>query len=370
MYQMNSAATRNRYSEILEVIVGLQQADSPAQRRVHWLADGGRLGVSRDQHSRLELFLAGPKLQCETETVAANLAFDSWKRVDAEDLEANRVVLPAGAHFDAITAFLCTHLLDNGVMQDVQTGFSRSEKVIEVALDRSRLQRESLVGLVGELLFLRMLLLTRAESTTYVVGSWHGHMRSNRDFQLGPVGIEVKTTRGAASRHHVQGVRQVEPGHGVGGVFEGHFFLLSIGIEALDDENSSAGAWTLPALVDSILGLIKHGCATPVEQSAISDLFLSSVREYGSGDGVGYDHSQMRHQVMFGQRWAFKFARAYDMADSDIRVLRSADLVAFPMLDAASVSFVVSLPTQVRGDMNPVVGLGSFVEKALTLAGL
>lgn len=357
------------YSAILDAISKLARAKSAAEREVRWFPVGGNLGVARDHHSRLELFLSGPRLVCHSETVAANLAFDSWQRANADDLQANRVVLPPGSHFDAIAAFLCTHLLDNGIATDLQAGFSKSEKVIEVALERSRLQGESLVGLLGELLFLRHLISARPQSAADFINHWFGHTRSSRDFQIGPVGVEVKTTRGATSRHHVQGVHQVERGHAVGGVHEESLYLLSIGLEPID-ERSPTGGWSLPSLVDSVLALISSDSPEPAVSAQLAEAFLKRVEEYGAGEGLGYDHNQMRHRVIFGQRWAFKFARAYDMSDADISVLRSVDLANFSMVELASVSFVVSLPAQVHGDINPVVGLSPFVEQVLHQAGM
>ena len=83
-----------------------------------------------------------------------------------------------------------------------------------------------------------------------VLGSWAGSAPSARDFQLGSVGVEVKTTQGASSVHHIEGVHQVELGHSNQGVAETALFLLSLGIGwvASEDEGHS-----LPELVDSIL---------------------------------------------------------------------------------------------------------------------
>lgn len=56
------------------------------------------------------------------------------------------------------------------------------------------------------------------------------------------------------------------------------------------------------------------------------------------------------------------------MTDPAIKVLKSADLAPFSMVDSSSVEFTITLPTQVQGDLNPLVGLGSTADAILNLA--
>ena len=95
--------------------------------------------------------------------------------------------------------------------------------------------------------------------------------------------------------------------------------------------------------------------------------FLSCIREYGTGDGFGYDHSEVSHQVMFGSAWNIAFVRCYDMTDELISLPKSGDLAPYTMMQTSTVQFSITLPTQVRGDVNPCVGLAAVAEHLTSL---
>lgn len=48
----------------------------------------------------------------------------------------------------------------------------------------------------------------------------------------------------------------MEIGHALGGAFETHFRLVSIGLEALEGAEVQGPAWTLPDIVDRICSRI------------------------------------------------------------------------------------------------------------------
>lgn len=346
----------DNYEELVDVLSAMEPAPSGSRRSVHWTGINRVVGLSRDPQGRIEIFIAGPELRCASDVLAANLAFNLWEGEGGHELRANRLRLPAEPHYDAIAAFLCTHLLDNGTDDNSQAGFTRSEPVIEIAFERSRLQSEALIGLCGELLVLRALLDRRPAHALEIFASWEGYGRSARDFHLQAVGIEVKTTRGSNSWHRVQGVRQVEIGHGRQGHPETALYLVSIGIDA-PEEGAGGHEWSLPGLVDSILLRAEAAIESPGEYRALATRFLAQVRTYGSAFGEGYDHREMRNHVLFGTRFRTAFVRAYDMGDPAITVLRASDLVSFGMVDPQSVEFAVDLPPVVHGDINPVQGL-------------
>jgi len=266
-------------------------------------------------------------------------------------------MLPLEQHFDAVAAFLCAHLIENNFYKDRQGGFGRSEPVIALALGPSLLQRESLVGLMGELLIMRALLDRNPTLVKEIVTSWFGYGRSSRDFQLGELGIEVKTTTGSSSTHRIQGVHQVELGHPVGGGLETGLYLVSVGIEEADGPDSRQNSWSLSSLVDRLLRQIEDACSSPADGKALQDWLLTSIKEYGSRSGLGYDHVLMKQQILFGARWRTAFVRAYDMTDSAITVIRTTDLAQHSMVIPTTVEFSVNLPNQVRGDVNPIDGL-------------
>jgi hypothetical protein len=354
------------YGALRSRIEALKPAAAENRREVLWCDDGQRIGVSRDRTGRVEIFITGTPLQTSSDVISGNLAHNRWQRRDLAELVANRLLLPPAPHFDSIAAFLCSDLIENGVSVDPQRGFSRSEPVIEMAIQRLRLQGEAFIGLVGELVAMTALLdHAPSDRSVDIVRSWHGHVRSSRDFQLVNLGVEVKTTRGKSSVHRVQGVRQVEIGHGVGQVTESRFFLLSIGLEEVEPGDPSENSSSLPEIVDGLIERI--GRLSVADAEATVALLLDRVSGYG-GDGEPYIHAEMKHRLAFGQRWRLTFARAYDMTDPAIDVLRSADLARFGMVEADSVEFVVSLPSSVRGDLNPISGLSELARTFVRFA--
>jgi hypothetical protein len=97
---------------------------------------------------------------------------------------------------------------------------------------------------------------------------------------------------------------------------------------------------------------------------------LGRIRAYGSGEGEGYDHQEMKHRLAFSQPWYTTFVRSYDMNDPNMKVLHSEDLVPFTMVEASSVAFNLVLPRRVDGDVNPIVGLNQSIHMMIDRAGL
>ena len=202
---------------------------------------------------------------------------------------------------------------------------------------------------MGELITLRALMAAAPDLAAELVQGWDGHARATRDFQLAGVGLEVKTTTGLESTHHLAGLRQVEVGHPNGDVEEAAYFLLSIGIERVPADEGRDDDLTLPGLVDDLLAQLDELFGdTEVGASARGSL-LDKVQADGTDAGVAYNHSAMRDRVIYQQPWRERFARCYDMSDRAIRLPRSDDLVDFTDLDLDSVSFSVTLPPKVRG---------------------
>lgn len=356
--------TQSSYEQIHQLLQILPPSTSDSTRDIQWIDHAQVLGISRDPAGRLEMFLTGAPLDCNSGTVRANLVHDEWYRTPANSFPANRLLLPPEDHFDAVAAFLCAHLIETGVSSNVQRGFTRSEPVIALALERSRLRGESLIGLVGELLVLRALLVRWPAQTPAVLGSWYGYTRSSRDFQLGTVGIEVKTTRGKRSRHHIHGLRQIEPGHTPTGAFETNLFVTSIGLEAVDSSDANPGSWTLPHLVEAIVELISSSAANATEATALIEEFLIAVQQYGLDTGWGYDHHDAQQRFMYGQAWQTAFIRSYRMGDPAIAVPHTAECSRYTAVDLDSLKFVIDLPNQITGDANPLVGLPALAEEA------
>lgn len=356
--------TQSSYEQIHQLLQTLPSATSDSTRDIEWLDHAQVLGMSRDPAGRLEMFLTGPPLDCNSGAVRANLVHDDWYRTPGNAFPANRLLLPPEDHFDAVAAFLCAHLIENGASNNVQRGFTQSEPVIALALERSRMQEESLIGLIGELLVLRALLVRWPAYTPAVLGSWYGYMRSTRDFQVGTVGIEIKTTRGHRSRHHIHGLRQIEPGHTPTGGFETNLFVTSIGLEAVDSSDANPGSWTLPLLVDAIIEHTTNNSANATQATALVEDFLIAIQQYGLNSGWGYDHHDAQQRLIYAQAWQTVFTRSYRMGDPAIAVPHTTDCSRYTAVDLDSLTFVIDLPNQITGDSNPLVGLPTLAEEA------
>jgi hypothetical protein len=359
-------ADPHSYERQLALLNALERPTSALERAITWTDPGGVLGVARDPEGHIEIFLQGPPLVPTIQTVRENLEHQDWYRRDGGSLPANRILLPAAAHFEQVGAFLCTELLRNGVLRDPADAFAKAEPVIALAIDRLRLSDQAILGLCGELLLLRALCAAAPDEwVPHVINSWQGWRDTSRDFQLAGVGIEVKTTTRASSVHPVQGVEQVESGHGVDGVEESAFFLTSVGLQWTDGSDDD-GSVTLPELMDFIVQRVEAamgaGALPVVEQ------LVQRVRRYGEATDVGYDHRTQASAPAFGRRFRSIFIRTYDMEDPRIQVLRTSDLDRAVDVDPRSVRFSVRLRDQVAGDINPVVGLRRSAEEVLRRA--
>lgn len=351
------------YERQLRLVNGLERPASALERAITWTDPGGVLGLARDPAGHIEIFLQGPPLVPTIQTVRENLEHQDWYRRDGGSLPANRILLPAAAHFEQVAAFLCTELLRNGVLRDAAAAFANTEPVIALAIDRLRLSDRAILGLCGELLLLRALCAAAPDEwVPHVIGSWQGWRDTSRDFQLAGVGIEVKTTTRTSSVHKVQGVEQVEIGHSVDGAEESAFFLTSIGLQWTSDAGGEDSV-NLPGLVDSIIKRVDDamgaGAASVVEQ------LVQRIRDYGEATDVGYDHRVHASAPAFGRRFRVGFVRTYDMADPRIQVLRTSDLDRAIDVEPRSVRFSIRLRDQVAGDLNPILGLRASAEHVL-----
>ena len=357
------------YEEQLELVIRLETSSSGTERRITWCQADGPLGLARSPEGRIEIFIVGPELHARTVELRDNLQFQPWHRGEGgEPVLANRIVLPPASHFEQVAAFLCTELLRAGIARDVTHAFERTEPVLALALERLRMADSDFIGLCGELLLLHSLL--RAAPSGWapaLVQAWKGFGHSSRDFQFGPTGVEVKATTGMASSHYVRGVHQVEPGHGVGDQPECDFFLVSIGLSWTPVERGNhPSAVSLPDLVDAILDILK---AAPGGGESLRKEFLHDLSTYGSDSGLGYAHDDPASQATYGRAFTLTFARCYDMSDTAIHVLRSDDIRRRPFTDIESIRFRINLPDQVRGDVNPLHGLGRCTQHMLAKLG-
>lgn len=352
------------YEELLRRIAALERPKQSNKRDVHWATDANVVGVSRTHEDRLEIFLVGRALNPTTQGIKEAMEHGPWwhRGAAVPAFEANRLLLPALGYFDQVAAFICTELLRNGADGDLGAAFKKTEPIIELAIARLRLSDGAFLGLAGELLLLNALCQrATGDQVAEVVEAWDGWRQSLRDFTWGTVGVEVKTTTRSTSTHQIRGTHQVERDDGEsGGRAETALLLVSIGLEAAVPHDNS---FTVPTLVDRIIGRLYE-----VGRDDAADVFLAHVREYGSGSGFGYDHHTMSLDPAFTRPFEVTFVRTYDMTDVNVAVLRQADVVAHHHVDAGSLTYTVNLPTQVTGNLNPILGINQVATAILGAA--
>ena len=349
------------YEQLLQQVGTLPRPKGPTERNVLWLSSAKVIGVSRTVEGRIEIFLAGPKLDTSSRTLRDALEHQPWWRQGENEpaFEANRLLLPGIGYFDRVAAFLCAELLRNDVDDDLRQAFTQTEPILELAIQRLSLSDGALLGLVGELLFLGSLCRIVGDAeVVFVLEAWKGWQQSLRDINVGAVGIEVKTTTRSTSTHQIQGTHQVELNDGSGGgPHEVSLYLVSIGLQETEPHGNS---FTLPGLIDRIIERLGE-----VGRPDVADFFLARVREYGSGTGYGYDHRTMRNDPTFKRSFATIFVRAYNMLDENIAVLRQDDVADHLHVDPSSVRYTIRLPDRVSGDLNPIVGLNQAAQAVL-----
>lgn len=346
------------YEDLRERIAGTVSATHEDARDVAWATVGQRLGFARSPKGGIELFIVGDPIETGRPSIARRLEHHDWA-ANGTTIGANRLLLPNEPYFDRVAAFICAELQLNGIDARPTVAFRRSEEVIELALSRGSIDSQALIGLCGEMLFLQA--MTRAKpalAVSALMHDWKGYRPSSRDFQVGPVGVEVKTTTRGVSEHHIQGPYQTELGVPVDGVPETALFLLSVGLLWLPPEHP--GAFTLPAIVSE---LVDH--LSPSDRSE----FLRRVRAYAGSPQGGYEHSAEYVSPEFRRPFETNFVRLYDLTDSRIQLPRSEDLNEMN-LDPHSVNYRIRLPVQVNGTLNPVVGLASCVLRVQHDAGI
>jgi hypothetical protein len=198
--------------------------------------------------------------------------------------------------------------------QSLPDAFGQVEPLIELGLRRTALTEEHVVGLMGELICLEAMLdaSPALEFHSSVLDMWRGHS-GGRDFVIGDVGIEVKTTELLVSSHKFSGLHQVEAG-----AQERSVYLLSVGLCSGGEEGQS-----LPELVERILKRLAQGRAPGTEgRTPLQRRFLAEVARYGQANSLGYNHDTMAQDAIYGARLKPLFTpRLYDLSDQSIRLL-------------------------------------------------
>ncbi|WP_286930718.1 MULTISPECIES: PD-(D/E)XK motif protein [Aeromicrobium] len=346
------------YEQLKSYVASLDPASSSTERSIGFADGAHSVALSRDEAGRVEVFLVGGRLAASQSVVDRAMDYrEDWQSSNEGSICANQIVLPGDTYFDSAAALICVELIQAGFDDDPHGAFAQVEPLIAKFIHGSeQIGDQVLVGLYGELVLLDELTV-RAQPAAVddLVGSWFGWRPSSRDFQFGAVGVEVKTTSGSTSTHHIQGFQQVEVGHPVIDVSETHLYLLSLGVVAVPSGQCAGEA--VPSLVERILQRITNTSA--------QDDFLDRVQQYGGDAGLGYKHARDRNKSRFQKRFSPTFERLYDLADDGLHILQRSDVSGFSHIDVDSIEFKVALPYPFRGVVNPVSGLPTIVDLLL-----
>lgn len=335
------------------------------KRKVTWCDRDAAIGLAKQCDGSIEIFIRGEQLVPISTLVRRHLRFDQWARSDGAHFAANRLVFPAEPYFVAVTAFLAEELVRAGIAAAPLRAFRETEPLIEMALRRVALGEDEILGLLGELRFLEILLSVPTwRSKSYVLGSWRGFEKSERDFVLDANSIEIKATRGHASRHPVSSVGQVDPRRSDKGTPIESLHLVSMGFAAVEKADDQSRPLSLPLQVDAVLSLLATK-DSPDDTHTLQSEFLDKVASYGGTIDRTYRHAEMHSWAVYQDAWQHRFLRIYDMTDPNIGVLRHADIAAHAHVDGGSVTFTIELPDKITGDLNPETDCFAFAKRLL-----
>jgi hypothetical protein len=340
------------YEGLRDQLLALDAPISAGERTTLWVLSR-KLGIARTFDNSFELFVVGERVHPRTSIVMRHLEYGRWEVAGTEErFEASRLILPPAPHFLAVATLIAVelHRVGLGTDRPLQDVLDDVEPIIEMALRRGALGESHQLGLLGELICLEVMIdavLRHPELRMSVLDMWQGHRQGLRDFRIGGVAIEVKTTHQEASSHKISGLHQVEPTQ-VEEVAEESLFLLSVGLASSEHEGQ-----TIPEVVQRIVNRLADPAAHALALSPLQKRFVDDVARYGSGTSRGYDHLTMAQWQVYGTRLRATFTpRLYDLGDPDIRIIRRRDL-AGTYVSPDDIQYRIDLEPTING-MNPV----------------
>lgn len=357
------------YERLRDELLALITPSTAGERTTLWVIPRV-LGIARTFDDSFEVFVVGERIHPRTAIVRRHMEYGRWEVAGSGNwFDASRIVLPPAPHFLAVATMLAVELYRAGMGAErgLQEAMDDVESIIEMALRRGALSESHQVGLLGELLCLEVMLdavLHHPELRMSVLDMWQGHRPGLRDFRVGAVAIEVKTTQQETSSHKITGLHQVEPTE-VDGLVEDTLFMLSFGLVA-----SESGGQTLPEAVQRIVDQLAEPSSDASRLSPVQLRFLDDVARYGSGSSRGYVHTTMADWQVYGVRYRATFTpRLYDFCDPDVRIVRRRDLAGM-YISPTDIQYRVELEPVING-ANPVSSwrhaLSMMVREALGL---
>lgn len=333
------------FQEVNHIVEGLDIPRGTEKRFVEWCDPNNTVGISRHNSGTFELFFKGKEYGTDFRNVRSHLEYDDWESLHSGSFTANRLILPFTDAFTVLSGLLIAEMIREGESR----WFTILDKVcalIDLSIQKSVISPEDYLGLTGELLvFNECMSLLGDDHLLGLLDSWQGHKKSDHDYELPRLTIEVKTTLRKLSEHHISSINQVE----LPKEYEptDDLILVSVGL-VTDDSSGSSGL--LPVLVESIVDRYKTA-----GHPEAANLFLQRVKEYGSRS-TGYDHHTMKDWPYYQRLYRVSFFRSYDMKDADVKILRRGDLHDITHVSDSSVKYSVDLPVFVN-DNNPVAGV-------------
>ena len=354
------------FEEIRSRIELLPTPTGIEDREIHWI-EPGRMGIARDAHGAYEIFFSGGTLRPRSAIVSRHLEQGHWMGSQGQAYEASRVVLSSEPHFLAVSALIGSECVREGIKDSsvpIESIFASVEPILELALKRSALSTETIIGLIGELILLDKLLeitSTVPEQFGTVINAWKGYTPASRDFVLGSVAIEVKATRGISSSHIIHGLDQIEPREIHGNLLEDRILILSVGITPI-----IGGPYSLPGLTESILKRLGTLDGEGWQASPLQEQFLKQLLQYGQGSGLGYDHFQMRDRDIYKTQFSMTYIpRLYDMTDPSVRIIRRATIHGMHV-NPSHIEYQMDLPETISST-NPISNWESAVSAIVQL---
>ncbi|WP_321919846.1 PD-(D/E)XK motif protein [Burkholderia cepacia] len=339
------------FEELCSSLENLGTPEKKEDRSVYWVLPT-ILGLAKTASARVEVFICGQKLFPRTSIVRRHLEYGRWKIAEsADEFDASRIVLPAAPHFIPLAAFLAVELIKAGIgsQRPLQEVLDDVEPLLELALLRSTLGEEHVLGLIGELICLETLLdaiVIRPEARSAVLDMWGGYEAGRRDFAIGSTSIEIKSTQRESSTHAISGMHQIELDERYPS--EEHLMLLSFGLAPSIHEGQ-----TLPNIVQRILHRLRSGVVAENEEfNPLQQRFLDDVYRYGGAGSRGYEHRTDSTSKAYSTRYRSTFTpRLYDMEDEQMLILRRRDVDGL-FVRPSSIQYTLDLPNLVNG-VNP-----------------
>lgn len=348
------------YEDIARLLDALVPPETEGQFHVEWLGDQ-RIAVGIDARQRYALLIVGSAIHPRTDIVGSAVREGTWVAPDRRELTGSVLHLPTGDAFRTALATIAAELFRRRIdVRPASEVFTEVEPFIALVLHRLLFPDSYVLGLVGELLVLRELLVSdqRLRQLSDPTAIWRGWQHQSRDIVLGAAAIEVKATGLTVSRHEISGLEQVEP-RIIDGAATEELFIVSVGLRRAAGD----GGLSISGLAQEILECLSGG---PDEGADGGIKFLDRLASYGPDGFDGYNHATMRDQEPYTHTFTTTFApRVYDMSDDNIRIVRRGDLARdFGCVLPQGFRFTMELPDEVPGSIeNPRTDLRTFLQK-------